>query len=235
MQNSSDATINKIILNGQTLGLWKFSESHGKCLGFVQNTSNDGLEDVFFGGNGYRHILQSSVADLSPTKVNFKFYFQTFDENSLLFVAQDTSNPSAFIALNLKDGKIQLKVRHVDGSEVSLTSWKKYNNGNDTTVEVTMVYDRRNEKQTYSLEILMPQAAEPAIHKNKDLARAHVYKIKKSDIFIGGVSSAFKNGIPIDTTPFLGILKVTSEKLVVTNQNSFSHNIEPRHNNVSKF
>ncbi|XP_044266539.1 laminin subunit alpha-1 isoform X2 [Tribolium madens] len=228
--NSTDAAIHKIILNGQTIGLWKFNQSKGQCLGFVQNTSNDGLEDVFFAGNGYRHLQKDSLRELFPKRLNFKFYFSTFDENSLLFVAQDTTNISSFIALNLVDGKVELKVRHVDGTSVRLTSKEKYNNAKDTTVEVTMLYDE--EKQTYSLKIL--SSKEEPQEQSRVLARANVYKIKKSEAFIGGVSSSSKDKIPIDidTTSFLGNLKVSSEKLVVISQNSFSYNIEPRLQNL---
>ncbi|KYB27445.1 Laminin subunit alpha-1-like Protein [Tribolium castaneum] len=226
--NSTEAAIHRIILNGQTIGLWKFNQSKGQCLGFVQNTSNDGLEDVFFAGNGYRHLQKDSLRALNPTQLNFKFYFSTFDENSLLFVAQDTTNISSFVALNLVEGKVELKVRHVDGTSVTLTSKGKYNNAKDTTVEVTMLYG--GEKQTYALNVLTSE--EEPQEQSRVLTKANVYKIKKSEVFIGGVSSSFKDQIPIDTTSFLGNLKVSSEKLVVISQNSFSYNIEPQLQNL---
>jgi hypothetical protein len=195
---------------------------------YGRNVSTDGLVDVFFRGNSYRSVQKDSVEKLRPDNLNFVFSFATFDENSLIFVSQDPSSNCSFVALRLSNGKLRVEIRHYDGSENSLISEKKYNNGVDTKVEMSMVYNRNNGQQTYFLKVLVPQGEQP-MSKSIPLKRQNVHKIKKSNIFIGGVPSVSdRSCLPANVIPFLGNLNVTG--LDVGSQSTTSYNIEPRTN-----
>ncbi|RZB39130.1 laminin subunit alpha-1, partial [Asbolus verrucosus] len=227
LKNKSEACLRKLRLNGQTIGLWRFNRSHGNCSAcnsVFRNISNDGLEDVFFNGRGYRSTIENSTDKVNPRQFSFIFTFATFDENSLIFIAQEKMNRCSYIALNLVDGYVSLKVRHVNGESDTITSQHKYNNGNITKAQVSLKW--KNSLQTYSLELL-ESSEKMATHK-KHLESQNVYKIKRSDISVGGVSSIFdRSCVDINTTPFLGNLKVTGD-LAITSQNTMSYNIEPR-------
>ncbi|KAJ3653214.1 hypothetical protein Zmor_012478 [Zophobas morio] len=236
-ETSKEACLRKIKINGQTIGLWKFHPVTGtqdNCSGCYRTTANnDGLVDVFFNGNGYREVLEKDLdfSKLSRTELTFKISFASFDENSLLFLAQDRQNSCSFVALNLKNGFLELSVRHVNGDNITLRSFQKHNTGTDTKVDISLIYDSDANRQTYSLNVLIPK--EPGKkEKTNRLTRENVYKIRKSAIFVGGISSITNAScVPINTTSFLGNLKVaeSNNKLEVKSQNTLSAGVEPRH------
>lgn len=124
----------------------------------------------------------------------------------MIFIAQYKTDFCSYIVLNLVEGYLQLKVRHRDGTNITLASQKKYNDGKKTTVDIKMRYDGR---QTYSLTL----PNETRIFETP-LAPANVFKIKKSEMFIGGVPSTFdKNCLQVGTTSFLGYLKPGNAEL----------------------
>lgn len=164
------------------------------------------------------------VRDISPGGFNFKFTFQTFDENSLIFIAKDTTSRCSFISLSLKDGLLELQVNHINDQHIVLTSEKKYNTGTEVTAELTMTYSARPEQtQTYKIDFKKDGQSE--IKQNISmLASKNVFKIKKSSLSLGGVSSLFNTEcLPITTTSFLGNLKETS---YFTDLNTISYNIQ---------
>lgn len=140
------------------------------------------------------------------------------------------------MALNLKNGFLELSVRHVNGDNITLRSFQKHNTGTDTKVDISLIYDSDANRQTYSLNVLIPK--EPGKkEKTNRLTRENVYKIRKSAIFVGGISSITNAScVPINTTSFLGNLKVaeSNNKLEVKSQNTLSAGVEPRHEKVNK-
>lgn len=177
----------------------------------------------FFGGNGYRNLSSRVIRDISPGGFNFKFIFQTFDENSLIFVAKDTTSKCSFISLTLKNGFLELQVTHINSQHVVLTSDKKYNTGTEVTAELTMTYSRPEQTQTYKIDFKKDGQSE--VKQNMSvLASQNVFKIKKSSLSLGGVSSLFNvECLPITTMSFLGNLK---ESFYFTDLNTISYNIQ---------
>ncbi|CAG9768432.1 unnamed protein product [Ceutorhynchus assimilis] len=194
----NNAYIYKFAINDKNVGLWKFAQTFGKCKGQARVNSKelDGARP-FYSGNGY---TKYGLGPLTPARFAMRFYFSTFDENSLIYLAQETDNPSAFIALTLEDGRIRLDVCHNNGKTVVLKTLDKFNDGRTYFAEIAMEYARKI--QYYTLDT----------DKNKQSTREQldnkaVFRIKKAKHFLGGIAPSLdRNLLNIKTTSFLGFL-----------------------------
>ncbi|ERL86552.1 hypothetical protein D910_03959, partial [Dendroctonus ponderosae] len=89
MNIQHNAYIYRLSINDNNLGLWKFSQTNGKCTG-QQRVNAKEVEKArpFYSGRGYKKYNKTAVA--APAKFNLKFYLSTFDENSLIYLAQES-------------------------------------------------------------------------------------------------------------------------------------------------
>lgn len=115
----------------------------------------------------------------------------------------------AYIILFLKNGYLNLIVKHSNGLSSALAMDNKSNNGRKHHVDITMEYDG-SKVQYYSLV-----AKNETFNDKKDttnaLSKKNVFKIRKASHYIGGVPPVFnKTCLPINTTSFLGFLKLTT-------------------------
>ncbi|KAL3283440.1 hypothetical protein HHI36_006585 [Cryptolaemus montrouzieri] len=172
-----------------------------------------------------RSYTMYNVSTLNPQQFSVILNFRTFDENSLLFLAQEISNPCAFISLVLKNGQLDFQMRHNDNiTIVSIPVKKKYNDGKVNNINIALQY--RNNKQNYDLTV-----NDLSFNRDRNLFRMNVFRIRQSRYFVGGVSPEFNRScIPVNTTSFVGFLNHRSEKNLraVVSYNTFPQNVEVR-------
>ncbi|KAL1491007.1 hypothetical protein ABEB36_011669 [Hypothenemus hampei] len=199
--------IYKLSINDHNIGLWKFTQTYGWCKGQPRVNVKDiyGAKS-FYSGSGYKKFNSTT---LTPAKFNLQFYFATFDENSLIYLAQEVEHSWAFIALSLDNGHLKFDVRHNNDKTVTLKSKEKFNDGKTYSVDIVMAYS--NKMQYYSLET----------DKNKDSTKKPldgkaVFRIRKAIHYIGGVPPTFNvKNIDVNTRSFLGFL---SHRAPLTNE-----------------
>ncbi|XP_018564888.1 laminin subunit alpha-1-like [Anoplophora glabripennis] len=211
--------ISKVMLNGKQFGLWKFSRTEGKCTGEIRDETDKQPDNVntFFNGKGYAVYGRNNK--LNPTKLTLRFDFCTFDENSLIYLASfDDANSlipqqenCAYIILFLRNGYLNLIVKHSNGLNSTLTLDNKYNNGRRYQAEIITEYEVSSGVQYYIL--FAKNETTQAKKKNSNhINRKNVFKIKQVSHHIGGVRPTFyKVCLPINVTSFLGFLKLTSQ------------------------
>ncbi|XP_050306912.1 laminin subunit alpha-1 [Anthonomus grandis grandis] len=196
----NNAYIFKFTINDNNVGLWKFIQTSGHCKG-VKERSDEKIvagAQPFFSGYGYKKY---GTAPLSPIKFAIPFYFSTFDDNSLIYLAHDREHPSAFIALTLEDGHLKFNVRHNNGKTVSLKTNKKFNDGKTYSVDIAMVY--LNKMQYYTLETEKSQET-----TKERLDNNAVFRIKKAVHYVGGVAPTLDtSSLNVTTRSFLGFLR----------------------------
>ncbi|XP_076269984.1 wing blister isoform X2 [Rhynchophorus ferrugineus] len=198
--SSNSSYVYKLYVNDRNIGVWAAKSLHGSCQGqsrvFTRDTETN---KAFFYGNGYKMV---GITDtMRPNEFSLRFDFATFDEDSIIYLAQDTEVPCSFIAITIVDGYIRLDVRHSNNQSASLQTKKKYNDGKEHYVELAMQYKDRK-TQHYNIRVDMENANETNLLQSKD-----VFRLRKSQHFLGGVSPNISTScLDITTTSFLGIL-----------------------------
>lgn len=86
-------------MNEDKIGLWNFIENNGNCTSeeTSEETSSEKSDDVYFAKDAYK-IYKSS--NLNVKEFGMTFTFATFDENSMIYLAQDTTVSSNGLSLN---------------------------------------------------------------------------------------------------------------------------------------
>ncbi|XP_030761277.1 laminin subunit alpha-1-like [Sitophilus oryzae] len=202
---SNPSYIYKLSINDHNVGLWNLINSSNGCQGHDRVNAQDfDTAKSFYIGNGYKMLAINPA--VRPDKFNLRFDFATFDEHSLIYLAQDTENPCSFISLTLDDGYLKLDIRHKNGHRVSLRTAEKYNDGSDHFVELTMIlvdrkwqnYNLKTEKETETKENMLASNA--------------VFRLKKSQHYVGGISPTLnKSCIDVSTISFVGLLSEDSQ------------------------
>ncbi|CAH1175740.1 unnamed protein product [Phaedon cochleariae] len=230
---ASKASVYKIFLNNKNFGLWKFKHTSGKCKGQARTSTDDSFRNTYyFNGEGY---LKYGVDDtLSPRTFDLKFYFQTFDENSTIYVAEYRAECS-FIYVYLLAGRLHLTMRHSNGQNVTINSDTKVNDAKLHTFELALAYSSNEHIQTYSLKV---DNENPEV-VSKKLSVKSVFKIKLSEHYVGGVPPNFNRScIPGIGNFFRGFLnkpdKLNKQIIAYGVTNTNSDKLEFRHAWINK-
>ncbi|KAJ8967333.1 hypothetical protein NQ317_007978, partial [Molorchus minor] len=188
-----DAYIYKVTLNEKNFGL------------DTVDRQTDNI-NTYFSGNGYRIYGRNNK--LNPSKLTLGFDFSTFDENSLLYLAQEEC---AYIALYLENGYLKFNVRHTNNVTATLMLDGKFNNGKQYQAEITMEYDTTNQLQHYIL-FGKNDTYQDRKRASKTLTKRNVFKIKHAVHYIGGVPPTFnRTCIDVSKSSFLGFLDLNSQ------------------------
>ncbi|KAK9872276.1 hypothetical protein WA026_017080 [Henosepilachna vigintioctopunctata] len=204
--NSTSGCLYELFFNDINIGLWNFMRSVGNCTAcetVSMGTFEQGKVNTLYTEGSY---TMYNVSTLSPQQFSVELNFRTFDENSLLFLAQENSNPCAFISLALKNGFLEFNMRHNDNSTmISIPVNNKCNNGKENYVSIVLQY--KNNNQNYDLTV-----NDISFTRDRNLYRMNVFRIRQSKYFVGGVSPEFNRScIPVNTTSFVGFLNHRSE------------------------
>ncbi|KAJ8920580.1 hypothetical protein NQ315_004719 [Exocentrus adspersus] len=198
--------IHNVVLNSKKFGLWKFSQTEGNCTDETDKQPDS--VNTFFNGKGY--ITYGKNNKLNPTKLTLGFDFNTFDENSLIYLAsfdEATSNAKEYYFW--KKGYLNLKIKHSNGVNTALKLDNKSNNGKRHHVEINMEY-KSSGIQHYIL-FGKNETFEERKTATNTLNKKNVFKIKQSSHYIGGVPPIYnKTCLGINATSFLGFLQLTT-------------------------
>lgn len=127
--------------------------------------------------------------------------------------------------LALKNGQLEFYMKHNDNSTiVSIPVKGKFNDGKENNINIALQY--KSNKQYYDLTV-----NDKSINEIRKLIRMHVFRIRQSKYFVGGVSPTFdKNCISVNTTSFVGFLNHRSERNLrtVVSYNTFPRNVKVR-------
>ncbi|XP_060517066.1 laminin subunit alpha-1 [Cylas formicarius] len=199
LMTQANAYVYKLTINDDDVGLWKFAKTWGKCKGLSRaNTREREGARPFYSGNGYR--MYGTAPRLTPAKFNLRYDFATFDENSLIYLAQEIENPCAYIALTLENGRLKFEAKHNNGKTVSLKTEERFNDGHNYYAEVAMAYSNR--LQHYSLKTDFATTL-----ADEKLDNRAVFRIKRAHHFTGGLSPTLNSScLNVNVKPFLGFL-----------------------------
>ncbi|GJQ67201.1 hypothetical protein Trydic_g8109 [Trypoxylus dichotomus] len=174
--------IHDITFNGNKIGLWKFEQT-GQCEGCSRSiTGSDSTPVYRFNGEGFSMIKEGK--DLAPYKFDVNFWFTTFDENALLFLAPHTPSGS-YLALTLHDGYIKYEVHYNGGEEtpLELKTSKKYNDGKKHYVNLVKYFESKEKNETSKLTV-----DKDVMQGSRKISKAQLLKVKKTYLYVGGVS-----------------------------------------------
>ncbi|XP_044750495.1 laminin subunit alpha-1 [Coccinella septempunctata] len=222
VNHSSAGCLYEFFLNEINVGLWNFVKSVGNCTACeteARGSEQEKLNTLYVDG-GYSLY---NVSTLNPQQFSVILNFRTFDENSLLFLAQEISNPCAFMSLVLNNGKLEFYMRHNDNSTiVSIPIEKKFNDGKENNINIALQY--KSNKQYYDVTV-----NDMSVNEIRNLIRMHVFRIRQSRYFVGGVSPTFNRScISVNTTSFVGFLNHRSERNLrtIVSYNTFPRNVK---------
>ncbi|CAH1185884.1 unnamed protein product [Phyllotreta striolata] len=207
---SDGSYVYKIILNGETFGLWKFAETNGKCKGHKRNATVDEYLNTMFNGKGYLEYGPNS--NLDPKQFSIRFRFSTFDENSLIYVGAHLPTCS-YIKLYLENGLVNFHNRFTNKEIVTLTpdptTNPRVNDGKSHLVEIS--WELQKIQKLYITYTLTIDDKIVSTHQ-RQIARNNVFKIKETTHYLGGVPPTFDAScVPIDRPPFLGFLELKTQ------------------------
>lgn len=90
--------ISSLQMNNEKIGLWNFVDTDGTCDGTAsEETSLEKGESYYFLKDAYKKYEKSN---LNVKEIGMTFTFATFDENSVIYLAQDTNVSDSVNNLN---------------------------------------------------------------------------------------------------------------------------------------
>ncbi|XP_056646625.1 laminin subunit alpha-2 [Diorhabda sublineata] len=199
--------IYKVILNGETFGVWNFADTNGICKGQKRNVVVDETLDDLFNGKGY--LVYEVNTNLNPKQFSVVFEFSTFDENSIIYIAAHFPTCSYF-TLYLENGHVHFIIRLKNKEVVELEDTQKVNDGKVHSAEISWKLNQKHSKFdiTYTLAVDFNRTSTPP----KPINASNVFKLKETKHYLGGVPPTFdQKCIPVHGVPLLGFLKLRSQ------------------------
>ena len=194
----------KLAVNKREIGLWDFVTNFG-C-----HETHSGVEDQVaehschsFSGEGYATQYQIRNYDSRYYAVSMEF--RTFDQNALLVLVASPAS-GQYLALELRQGKIQFTIFYGPGAKLQFTSKEAYNSGAWVKIEAGRA--SRSGQETGVLRITFNGLREDFVDSLPSLT-AKKLDLKDSQLYFGGVPPNFDQArYPgLHTSSLLGSLR----------------------------
>ncbi|XP_050425592.1 laminin subunit alpha-1 isoform X2 [Adelges cooleyi] len=187
--------LHQVWLDGRPIGLWNFkSQPAGTCSACIEGAEEMVDDSSYrFTGDGYAVLHHDSTTAYNKYLFSVSLNFKTFDERSLLFLAEG-SQPDQFIDIRMQDGKVIFRVSYSGYSMLELSTASRYNVGTWTRLEATRYFDRKKKVEKGVLKVgAESKEGVPSPPPNQN----DIPELSEAEYMIGGVPPGFKatNGL----------------------------------------
>lgn len=184
--------LHSVVLDETPIGLWNFDSDHtNSCASCVKGNEETVDESAYrFNGEGYSVLQHVSISTYNKYQFSVAFKFKTYDDNAVLFVAV-SNHKDQYVSILLRDGHVVFQIGYGGESQLEMSSSRRYNDGNWTSVEASRNFDRRRgvEKGLLKVNDESKDAAPPT-----PTLQTQIPDLSSADYLIGGVPQGYNFG-----------------------------------------
>lgn len=184
--------LHSIVLDDSPVGLWNFHVDHtdscSACVKGIEETVDE--SEYRFNGEGYSVLQHAAKSTYNKYQFSVALKFKTYDDNAVLFLAVSI-HKDRYVSLLLRDGHVVFQIGYGGESQLEMSSSRRYNDGNWTSVEASRSFDRRRgiEKGLLKVGDEAKEAAPPS-----PPSQTQIPELLGADYLIGGAPQGYKFG-----------------------------------------